>query len=129
MTAQDLSIVIGAFFAGFGTLIFSVAKSYALIKRVGKSQEKNDLQTFNKLTHLNEELTKKLNIIDHNMQTITARLVWTAGAPEKTKAVMDVALDKMRDMHKKQVEEIDEKIRSQKEWINSELIRIKEIKK
>lgn len=102
MTAEQIALIIGAMFTGFGTLIAAAFKGYALVNRVGKTQDRNDALIEAKILKSHEDIVSRLSNIDHEIQTIKAKVVWAEGAPEKTKKVMASALDEMRKISQEQ---------------------------
>ena len=116
MQAKDWVLLIAAFGSAIGVVIGAVLKGVVPLLKV-VSHKVDDSKTV--VTEDVEDLKKTIKLemakIQNEVSFITARLTWTENAPEKTKKVMDAALEKMKDLHK-----------SEREWVTSELLRVTE---
>jgi len=118
MTSTELVSLVGAFFSGMGLITAAFFKGFSLLNTVGKKVEDTSEVQVDKLEDLRKEMKLEMASIHNEVSIVVAKLNWTANAPEKTKKVMEAALDKMRDLNA-----------SQKEWLTSEMVRITEKKK
>lgn len=129
MSATDLSIIIGAFFTGFGTLIYSVGKAYVAIKGVGQTQDRNDALIEKKILALQEEMNLRQNKTQNDIETILRKSVWFNEAPKQVEAIVNMHLEKVKNLRKDQDAMHAERMRSTKEWLTSEWVRITNVNK
>lgn len=119
MEANDFAIIIGAFLTGFAGLLAAVFKGLVpLIKVVSHKVDESKNINSEELEDLKKVVRLEMAKVHNEVSMITAKLAWTESAPEKTKKIMDSAIEKLKDMHK-----------SQQEWLTSEIVRVIETKK
>jgi len=115
METSELVTILTAMFTGFGGLIVAAFKGIALIQKVGTKVDDSKEVTSDELEDLKKVVRLEMAKVHNEVSMITAKLAWTESAPEKTKKVMESAIEKMKDMHK-----------SEREWVTSELLRVTE---
>jgi len=115
MQARDWVLLIAALGSAIGVVIGAVLKGVVPLLKV-VSHKVDDSKTV--VTEDVEDLKKTIKLemakIQNEVSMITAKLAWTESAPENTKKVMDAAIEKIKLMNE-----------SQKEWITSEIVRVK----
>lgn len=114
MDASQLATIIAAMFSGFSALIAAAFKGYSLVNKVGKKVDHSDYSIEKKIEDLKKTVIAENARLENQLNIVTAKLVWTEGAPQKTKEVMTKALEEMRKMNE-----------SQKHWITEEIVRVR----
>lgn len=116
MQTKDWVLLIAAFGSAIGVVIGAVLKGVVpLLKVVSHKVDDSKTVVVEDVEDLKKVLKLEMAKIQNEVSMITAKLTWTENAPEKTKKVMDAAIEKMKSMNE-----------SQKTWLTSELVRITE---
>lgn len=119
METKEWVLLIAAFGSAIGAVIGAVLKGIPpMLKVVSNKVEDSKTVVTDDVEDLKKTIKLEMAKVHNEVSLITAKLAWTESAPEKTKKVMEAALDKMRDLNA-----------SQKEWLTSEMVRITEKKK
>lgn len=129
MNVTELSVILGAMFSGMGLITAAFFKGFSLLNGVGKKVEATSEIQVDKLDELRKELKLELASIHNDVSMMVAKINWSKTDYQKTKDVIEVAIDKMKLININQLAAFDEKIESNKKQITSELVRIIEQKK